>query len=198
MEKTKLKENHAAIIDSYFANGFNGTKAAMHVNPALSYAAASQVAHLVLNKKENQPYIRTRRDEIAQGNSITPELIAHELKAIATADITELIGLSEAEVKELNPATRRAIRKVSNRVKEYINKDGSRTKEVTTLYEMHDKLKALDYLSKYVGFYEQHNKQRAVNINLNKLDSLTLNNVLNLITEQDTEQTMDPFQPQNK
>ena len=180
---TKENQYHLAVIDAYFSNGFNGVRAVQEVKEGTPYNRAAVEANLILNNKSNLSYIRDKRNQLQKETSITPSMIAKELKGIATANITDLIGLTEAEIKQLNPDIQRAIKKVSNRVKIYRNKNGSEVEERTIQYELHDKLKALDSLSKYIGFYEADNRQKAVNINLNKLDVNTLNNVLNVITE---------------
>lgn len=171
-----LQPDHLAIIDEYFINGFNGRKAVWSLYPDMSMNTANLKANLILNSAKNKKYIRDKQAELGKAANVSLFEIARELKLIAFADLTDFLDLSEKEIKQLPPDQRRSLNKVSIKEKETVYKDGTRTKEVTRAYALQDRLKALDMLAKYVGFYEADNRQKA-----NKV------NILNVIKEQNPE-----------
>jgi len=168
------RPDHLAIIDEYFENGFNGRKAVLAILPDLSPNTASIRANVILNSTKNKKYIRDKQNELKKSANISVAEIARELKQIAFADLTDFLTLTEEEIKRLPPDQRRALAKVNIKEKETIYKDGTRTKEINRAYAVQDRLKALDMLAKYIGFYEEDNRQKA-----NKV------NILNIIKEQD-------------
>jgi len=162
----KGQPDHLAIIDEYFINGFNATKAVRSVYPDLNYNAAHIRAKLVLNSSSNKAYIRDKQADLGKSANISPVEIARELKLIAFADLTDFLDLSEQEIKALPPDQRRALNKVNIKEKETVYKDGTRTKEISRAYSLQDRLKALDMLAKYIGFYEEDNRQKANKVNI--------------------------------
>lgn len=163
---TAIKPDHKAIIDEYFVNGFNQTQAALKIFPEYSYDRASTLGNMVIQSKRNRAYIRLKQNEIQNYARISPAEIAKELKHIAFADLTEFAGLGPDELRELPAEKRRALQKITFRKKIFRDKAGNTTEEETTIYQIQDKLKALDMLAKHIGFFEEDNKQKASNTNI--------------------------------
>ena len=179
---TKIRPDHRAVIDEYFANGFNGTKAVLAIKPDTEYQQARNLAYLILNSDKNRQYIQEKQTEQGRKARIETPQIVQELKQMATADIGDYIGLSLEEIKALPPEIRRPLKRVQIKEKTYRYKDGSEATEKTVQYELEDRLKALNLLAKYVGMYEADNKQKATRIQLNQLNTHELNTLLNVVT----------------
>lgn len=181
MSKVKVLENHKLIIDEYFSNGFNQTQAVLKFNPDLEYHAAATLGHLVINKKDNKPYIQEKQHYLSLEANVSSAEILKELKAFAFADVTRFIGVDEEEVKKLPSDIRRTLKKITVKEKSFKNAMGEPVTEKTMVYEIHDKLSAIEKISRHIGFYEADNRQKAVTINLAQFDNVTLNNILNVI-----------------
>ena len=176
--------NDLDLINEYFNNGFNGTDAMLKVNPNLKYNSAAVMASRILNDPINRAYIAQRRQLIAdEANLTTGQLIA-ELKAMAFADVTDYIGLNDNEIKALPHSKRRMIKRINTIEKTFKSPDGSQTKEIKTVYELHDKIKAIDMIGKHIGIYEAHNQQKQHTIDLSKASPEQLNVLLTIFEEQ--------------
>ena len=169
---------HEAVINEYFSNGFNATQAVLKIRPELEYHAAGKIGHLIINSDKNKTYIAKKKDEIGRAATVQAYQLANELKLIAFNDITDYLNLTLEEIKQLSPEQRRALKKITLKEKQYRYKDGSQATEKTLQIEAHDKLKAAQELGKIIGIYEIDNRQKQTNIQLNKLDIGTLNNIL--------------------
>lgn len=171
----RMKPNHRMLIDEYFANGFNAVKAALSLDPAMNYIAASAFAQGVLKNKDNEEYIREKEADIRANASITVDQIVKERINWAFADITDFAGLNELDLKDLTPGVRRTIQSYE------VDKE---TKEITKI-KLVDKDKSLDALSRFIGLYAADNKQRKSSINLTKIDTGTLNMLLNAANDEE-------------
>ncbi len=64
---------------------------------------------------------------------------------------------------------------IQNNQRTYTDRGGhKRTDEVIEI-KLIDKTKAVEMINKHIGFYEIDNKQKSNKINLNKIDTTTLN-----------------------
>lgn len=179
-KKEEVSDTDRAIIDEYFLNGFNATQAVLKVT-GQSYNAARVTASQVMNNPRNQGYIRHRQHQHTALVNLEAYQVLQELKNMAFADVTQFIGLDEKEVQELPHDVRRTLKKVTVKEKSYKNAQGKPTTERTFVYEIHDKLTALEKIGRHIGFYEADNRQRSININLNDFDNVTLNNILQVV-----------------
>lgn len=165
-----LNPMHIAVIDEYFANGFNQVKAVLSANSGLAYGSAQALTSTILKADVNQAYIRSRQDELKASTNIQTNQVVRELISLSYSDITDYIDLTVKELKSLPPEVRRCINSYDIKTKKYKDRDGQMIEDVTVKIKLNDKLKSLDMLSKYIGLYDEDNKQKAP-----KLDIRTLN-----------------------
>lgn len=163
---TTANPEHELIIDEYFSNGFNMTNAVLKYKPEWETSTAKVHGSVILRSKKNREYIQVKQNELREQAKVSPAELANELKVIAFSDVTNFIGLEEEEVKSLAPDLRRQLKKITIKTKEYRYKDGSQATETTRQYELHDKLKAIELLGKHIGFFEEDNRQKGVNVNI--------------------------------
>lgn len=184
IEQKDLLNPDFAIIDEYFANGYNGTKAVMTVKPHISYSYARFESSRIMSDTANKEYIARKRYELSINANVTINDLVNELKGFAFADITQFMGLSEDDVKALEPQQRRHIKKITTNEKVFQDKNGNTTTDISTTYELNDKIKAIDMLGKHLGIYEVHNQQKQKVINLNDATPEQLNAILSLVEQQ--------------
>lgn len=188
IENNDVNEFDRRVIDEYFLNGFNATRAVLAVKPEYKYHSAASKAGEILKDPRNKGYIQ----QIQQRHNAFVNLEAYqllgELKNIAMADVTVFLGKTEEEVQDMPADIRRTLKKITVKEKSYKNAEGRPTTERTYVYELNDKLTAIEKIGRHIGFYEADNRQRQVNINLNDFDNVTLNNILQVVEKaQDSE-----------
>lgn len=188
MSELAINDFHKAVIDEYFVNGFNQTQAVISVKQRageeMEYQQASNLGHLIINSKKNENYIGQKR--IFQGleAGITSVDILQELKNFAFADVTVFLDKTEEEIQQLPAHVKRALKKVVIKQKSYIQKDGTESSEVSTIYEVHDKMAVFEKIAKHIGFYAEDNKQKNPVMNLADATPEELNTILALIHRQ--------------
>lgn len=180
MEKPEkmISERHKTVIDAYFNNGFNKVKAGLTVTD--NYNNASVLANTILKDERNSAYIQSKRDELMSTTKVNASAIVRELLNLAFSDITDFISLSDEEIKELPSSITRCIHSVKTKTTSYKNRDGKIVTEKTHEIKLHDKIKPLDMLSKYVGLFSEDNKQKQPVINLNQFNTDVLNVLLDV------------------
>ena len=160
--KESTFEKHKLVIDEYFVNGFNGTKAYQSVYTDASYATADKGFREIHEIPRIKEYLDQKHKEAQDALRVTHEGILEELRNWAYSDITETILLSTEQVKALPPEIRRLITKYKKTMRHITDKDGNilETIEVIELWFV-SKEKAMEMIHKHVGFYEKDNKQKA-------------------------------------
>lgn len=173
---------HEEIIDTYYVNGFNGTKAVLTLKPELTYFTAAAFWQQIKNNKRNASYIENKRARLKASADIQNENVIRELIQWMYADATDYIGLSVEEIKQLPPDVRRCIGHIKVKKKTYFDK--STNSEVVEEYvevKTQDKQKAAESLSKYLGLYEQDNRQKGSQVNIMQVLQDTNPEALNAI-----------------
>lgn len=179
ISKKPLPE-HELIIDEYFRNGFNKTQAVLSVRPDLSPGSAAVTFNILERSAANELYIEEKKARLKASADIEVSQVVREMINLSFSDITMYMGLSEAELKELPPEARRCIQ--SFKTTEHYDKHGNHTGTTTEL-KLADKKSFVNMLNKYIGTYEQDNKQKASKINLNSIDKAELNVMLNVLNK---------------
>ena len=163
---SKVKLVHLAILDNYFINGYNGTKAVQSVFPEMGDSSASAMASKLLKMRANKEYIRLKQIEIQEAAQITPQEIAKELKTLAFSNLVDFIGLTEQQLKELPESSQRALAKYTLKEKITTLPDGTEIRDITRVYQLKNTLDALEKLARHTGFYEIDNRQKANQVNI--------------------------------
>lgn len=174
-----------AIIDEYFANGYNCTKAVQKIKPHVTYGSAKVIAVNVLKNEKNRQYIARKRHELSLEANITINQLVRNLGLIANADIKDYVGITERELKKLPFELSYPIKTMTTRTKTLLSNTGEPVGEETTVtYELKDSIKAIDMIGKHLGIYEMHNQQKQRTIDLTKATPDQLNAVLMLLEQQ--------------
>jgi len=161
-----IKEEHKAIIDEWFINGFNGSKAVLSHRPDISHVTARVVFNGLKKEKANALYIQKKRQDLRALANIEPEQIVRELIQWCYSDATDYIGLSVDEVKALPSEVKRCIQSVKHRKKEYTDRGGNLVIEEVLEVRIIDKAKTVEILNKMLGNYALDNKQKRNTFNI--------------------------------
>ena len=156
--KESTFEKHKLVIDEYFVNGFNGTKAYQSVYPKASSETAAVEFNAILRIPNIKEYLDQKHKEAQEALRVTHEGILEELKNWAYSDITETISLSTEQVKALPPEIRRLITKYKKTTRVI----GDNAAEETIELHFVSKEKAMEMIHKHVGFYELDNTKKTI------------------------------------
>lgn len=176
---TTVHEEHKSIIDTWFINGFNGSKAVQEHRPDISYNAARVLFNTL--SKQHADYIQAKRQQLRASASLEPEQITRELISWIYSDATDYIGLSVDDLKALPPELKRCIQSIKHRVKEYSSPKGDPIREEVLEVRIIDKSKAVEILNKMLGNYALDNKQKANSINVANLNINELKVLANIL-----------------
>lgn len=165
---------HKAIIDEYFLNGFNGYKAVQSVK-SNSVIAAKAMFNQIIKNEDIQSYIHEKRILLKRQSEIKNENILKELMNWSYVDISDFIGLTKEEIKSLPSDVKRCIQSFKVIKRTYKDRAGIERIDEVIEVKLIDKTKALEMINKHVGFYEKDNSQKVNKINLEMLDTNTLN-----------------------
>lgn len=150
-EKTLNK--YKLVVDEWFVNGFNGTKAYQKFYPKSSYESSDTSFREILEIPRIESYIKEKQDQSQEALKTSHEALLNELERWAYSDITETILLAPEQIKKLPIEFRRLITKY----KHTKSVDGS---EIIELHFV-SKEKAMEMIHKHTGFYEKDNTQKS-------------------------------------
>lgn len=176
---TTINEEHKAIIDAWFNNGFNGAKAVQEHRPDITYNTARVTFNAI--KKGQSEYIQAKQQQLRATASLEPEQITKELINWIYSDATDYIGLSVDDLKALPNELKRCIQSVKHRVKEYSSPKGDPIREEVLEVRIIDKSKAVEILNKMLGHYALDNKQKGNSINVANLNINELKFMANIM-----------------
>jgi phage terminase small subunit len=161
-----VKDEHRAIIDEWFLNGFNGAKAVQEHRPEIGYGTARVLFNTIKKEAANAAYIQEKRQNLRAIAAIEPEQIVRELIQWCYSDATDYIGLSVDEVKALPSEVKRCIQSVKYRKKEYTDRKGELVTEEVMEIRIIDKAKTVEILNKMLGNYALDNAQKGDTYNI--------------------------------
>ena len=164
VSEDNLNSKEDAFCNEYLTDN-NGKQAAIRAGYSAKTADVKASQLLALVKVQNK--ISELREKRNKRVSVTQDDILKEYKRLGFSNITEYLkaGYTLKEIADLNPDTVGAI----SSVKKIVTVTDGVTRTVTE-FKLHDKLKALEAMSKHTGFFEKDNKQQAGNdIDLSKL-----------------------------
>ena len=165
-----VNEEHFAIIDEYFNNGYRQDLAVLMYRPHLKPSTATSVFGAIMKKDDMREYVMDKRAHLRAKANIEPEQVISELITWVYSDPTQFIGLSADEVKALPPETKRCIQTINHKKNKVVGKDGKeRINEIWDI-KLVDKNKAIEILNKMLGFYALDNRQKASVVNVESLN----------------------------
>lgn len=136
-----------------YINCWNGTESAREAGYAASNA--SQAAVGLLARPDIQKRIQELMKDRLDNYRATADRITQELSAIAFTDMTKVL-----ESLRGNKAVFRDLQAIPLEVRAAI-KGIKQTKEGVEV-TFHDKIGAIEILAKHLGYFEAHNKQKAM------------------------------------
>jgi phage terminase small subunit len=155
-KKQKITIRKQRFIDFYIESG-NASES--YVKAGYSQNGARQAARNLLTKTYIQEEIEQRRAEIAKEAGIKAQDIISEYKKIAFANSEDYFKWGESEI-ELSGGLKEKVSRILIKPPEDIDRDKRAAiagiKEAASgglEFKFHDKLKALDSLSKYLGIF---------------------------------------------
>ena len=157
--KESTFQKYCLVVDEWFVNGFNGTKAYQKFYPKASYETADSAYRDIVEIPRIKDYIKSKQESTAERLKTSHEALLKELENWAYSDITETITLTPEQVKELPVEYRRLITKYKHTTKQIGSADGLMVENVIELWFV-SKEKAMEMIHKHVGFYETDNSQQ--------------------------------------
>lgn len=183
IERVDISPKHMAIIDEYFNNGYNKSKAVMSVNKDMTRQSTAVHVFTAMSKKpEVKAYIEQKQVSLRAKTNLSQEQVSRELMNWAYSDATEFISLTEEEIKALPSDIRRCIQSFKTIERTETNREGNPVTTKQIEVKLVNKADALKELSKHIGYYEMDNKQRQKVIDLSKATPEQLNVLLSLAT----------------
>jgi len=163
IENNALTEKQRIFVMEYMRD-FNATRAAIVVG--YSKKTAYSIGWELLRKPEIQAEIKRQKEMRAAELGLDVQRIIAEYMKIAFADVTDLLDFGQREVQVMN-VEGNPIMKTVNYVdfKDAAEVDGTVISEVKQGKEgvsikLHDKMRALEKLEKYVGFMSEEDRLR--------------------------------------
>ena len=150
----KTLDKYKLVIDQYFINGFNGTKAYQKFYPDASVSTAADRFLELGRIGEIEKYISEQYNKAQTSLLLTRKAILLELEQWIYSDITETISLTPKEVKELPVEIRRLINKFKHTKKGFTDTEGNFHEEEVIELQFVSKERAMEILHKHLGFYE--------------------------------------------
>lgn len=155
-DDTELTPNQARFVDEYLVD-LNATRAA--IRAGYSEKSAAQQGWDLLRNPKVQALISKKRAELARKTEITAERVLLEIKRIAFANMRDVATWNEYGVQFKNDED--LSDEVSPAVSE-LSSDVIRTKSGEPIVKMkvklHDKMKALDMLGRYLDLFKDGNQ----------------------------------------
>lgn len=186
-----VKEFHRSVIDEYYTNGFKGNRAVVSIREQCNMkectpSVNSTLFKSIIENEANGQYIAKKQTRLRAMTDIHNEQILKELINWAYCDITDFITLDKEGIKELPADVRRCIQSYKSTTKTYEQRDGTKETVYTVEVKLIDKAKALESISKHIGFYLEDNRQKRPTINIGALNIEQLNILNQLMIPQKT------------
>ena len=169
-------EKYKLVVDEWFNNGFVGVDAYQKYYPNTTKKAAKTGFSRLKKLPYIREYINHKQEEASKHIGRTHKDILDELMRWIEYDMTETIGLTPKEIKELPITLRRLIVKYKVDSSKRYDLSGNMVGEEERIEcTFVSKEKAMEMITKHLGFYEVDNKQKA---NASNLASLTTEELL--------------------
>jgi len=154
-------DKYIMIVDEWFTNGFNQTKAVQTIFPNKSDAAARKYWQRMSQNVTIENYIAEKKRKAQEALRTKHDGILNEITNWAYSDITQFIGLTPEQINQLPPEAKRLISKFKYNKRSVLGKKGGVSEIIeTTDVWIVSKEKSMDMLSRHTGFYEKDNTQK--------------------------------------
>lgn len=152
------------VIDEYFVNGFNGTKAYQKFYPDANDNASDVGFREIYGNLRTVNYLNKKYQEAQELLKTSHSSNLIRLERWVNADITETIGLTPEEVKELPIEIRQLVSRFKHSKRHYRNSKGDITETIETIeLQFVSKERAQEMINRHTGFYEKDNAQSEAN-----------------------------------
>jgi len=152
-----MTEQVKRFLDEYFVT-LNGYKSAVYAG--YSENSARQQASQMLDIEDNINYLNALKSEYALKNGINKESVLNEYRKIAFSDVRKILTIDGGlkSIDELDDDTAGAIAGIESF--DEIERMTGEKLGTNRKIKMHDKLRALEALSKHLGLFERDNEQK--------------------------------------
>ena len=149
----KLTDKQEMFCKEYLID-LNATQAA--IRAGYSKKTANEQAGRLLVNVSVQAKISQLKEKRSNRIEMNADGVLKELKNWVEGDYTDLMMLTAKQIKELAPEIRRLItgfKRTTRRI------PGTDEEEIKIEIKFIDKIKAMEMISKHIGFYEKDNSQ---------------------------------------
>lgn len=166
-EKGKLKESHEAFIQEYLLH-YNATKAYLKYYPQSSYDSARNSAARLLANDCIKARINELREDLEKAAGISKLKVLKEFMSIGFSSFKHFQKdwLTKKEFEELSDEELACISEIRT---ETVEIDKHVSKEVVK-FKLYDKQRALENISKLLGYNEKEESSSDLNIQINIID----------------------------
>lgn len=190
-----LLDNHKLILEEYYSNGYNKSKAVMAIMDNVNnQSSAVHIFNAIASKPMAKKFTESIQASLRGRLHITREQTLQEFTNWSFTDATEFIGLTEAEVKELPSHVKRSIQSYKVTERTETDRKGNNVTVKTIDLKLVNKLDALKEATKIIGGYEIDNRQKSKTLDVTALepaDQLALLKILTKGTSKDDTNTID-------
>lgn len=155
-----LTEQKIRFADKWFETT-KGRESAIYAG--YSEKTADQIAYNLLQEPEVSEYIQKLREEYASKNGINKESILNEYRKIAFSDVRKILTVDGGmrDIDDIDDDTAGAIAGIESF--DEVTREGEKL-GTNRKIKLHDKLRALEALSKHLGLFEKDNEQSRIKI----------------------------------
>ena len=154
-----MTDQRKRFADKYFET-LNGTQSAIYAGYS-EVSAKSQASQLLI-EPEVEEYLSALREEYQLKSGINKARILDEYRKIAFSDIRDILTVDGGlkDISELNDDAAAAVASIKSIEMEREGEKIGTNREI----KLHDKLRALEALSRHLGLFEKDNDQKKVDL----------------------------------
>lgn len=158
-----MLEQHKRFTDKFFET-LNGAESARYAG--FAEGTARQEASRLLDREDIQAYLQELRLEYQEKSGISKQKVLDEYRKIAFSDVRNILTVDGGmkDVNDFDDDTASAIASIKSY--DDISRDGEKLGTNREI-KLHDKLRALEALSKHLGLFEKDNDQKKNEIAIN-------------------------------
>jgi len=151
-----LTDQKRKFADKWFETAKGGASA---VYAGFSEKTKDQIAYNLLQEPEVNEYIQKLREEYALKSGINKESVLNEYRKIAFSDVRKLLTVDGGlkSIDDIDDETAGAIAGIESF--DEIERESGEKLGTNRKIKLHDKLRALEALSKHLGLFEKDNDQ---------------------------------------